>query len=109
METSLPLTAERRAELRVWLGFVQASLTDADMAASHRDATVRFLLGVEEALCGAQRARELAADVGTEAEAAALVAFVDGRCLHHAATGDGFDASRISAAMNAYVDRPFDR
>ncbi|MEU2720535.1 TetR family transcriptional regulator C-terminal domain-containing protein [Streptomyces smyrnaeus] len=110
METSLPLTAERRAELRVWLGFVQASLTDADMAAIHRDATVRLLLGVEEALRGgAQRARELAADVGTEAQAAALVAFVDGLCLHHAATGDGFDASRISAAMNAYVDRLFDR
>lgn len=109
MEASLPLTAERHAELRVWLSFVQASLTDADMAAIHRDATVRLLQGVEEALRGAQRAGELAADVDTETEAAALVAFVDGLCLHHAATGDGFGAPRINSALSTYVDRLFDR
>ncbi|MFF0740354.1 TetR/AcrR family transcriptional regulator [Streptomyces sp. NPDC004111] len=109
METSLPLTSERRAELRVWLSFVQASLTDADMAAIHRDATVRLLRGVDEALRGAQRAGELGADIDTEEEAAALVAFVDGLCLHHAATGDEFGASRIGAALATYVDRLFDR
>ncbi|MFI6642444.1 TetR/AcrR family transcriptional regulator [Streptomyces sp. NPDC050504] len=109
MEASLPLTPERHAELRVWLSFVQASFTDAGMAAIHRDATARLLQGVEEALRGAQRAGELAADVDAEAEAAALVGFVDGLCLHHAATGDGFGAPRISAALSNYVDRLFDR
>ncbi|MFI5801793.1 TetR family transcriptional regulator C-terminal domain-containing protein [Streptomyces sp. NPDC051561] len=109
MSASLPLTAELHAELRVWLSFVQASLTDAGMAAVHRDATVRLLRGVEEALRGAQRAGELATDVDVEAEAAALVAFVDGLCLHYAATGDGFDASRISTALSGCVDRLFDR
>ncbi|MEU6919326.1 TetR/AcrR family transcriptional regulator [Streptomyces olindensis] len=109
METFLPLTVERGAELRVWLSFVQASLTDADMAAVHRDATVRLLRGVEEALGGAQRAGELAAGVDIEVEAAALVAFVDGLCLHYAATGDGFGALRISAALEAYVGRLFGR
>ncbi|MFI0408343.1 TetR/AcrR family transcriptional regulator [Actinomadura sp. 3N508] len=109
METFLPLTDERRAELRVWLSFVQASLTDPGMAAIHRDATARLLRGVEEALRGAQRAGELATDADVEAEAMALVAFVDGLCLHHAATGDGFDASSMSAALSAYVDRLFDR
>ncbi|GAP48861.1 transcriptional regulator, TetR family [Streptomyces azureus] len=109
METFLPLTDERGAELRVWMSFVQASLTDPDMAAIHRDATARLLRGVDEALRGAQRAGELAAGVDTEAEAAALVAFVDGLCLHHAATGNGFDASRIGTLLGAYVDRLFNR
>ncbi|TMR07448.1 TetR family transcriptional regulator [Actinomadura soli] len=109
MEMFLPMTDERGAELRVWLSFVQASLTDPGMAAIHRDTTARLLRGVEEALRGAQRAGELGAGVDVEAEAAALVAFVDGLSLHHAATGDGFDASSISAALAAYVDRLFGR
>jgi hypothetical protein len=55
-----------------------------------------------EAFEGAQRAGEL--DVDVRAEAAALVAFVDGLCLHHAAT-TSFDAASSRAALRAYVDR----
>ncbi|MBE1534559.1 TetR/AcrR family transcriptional regulator [Actinomadura algeriensis] len=107
METSLPLTPGRHAEARVWLGFVQASLTDPEMAAVHRAATGRLIDGVRRALEGARHAGEITAGVDAAAEAAALVAFADGLCLHHAATGDGFDASRIAAALRTYVDRLF--
>ncbi|OLT28372.1 TetR family transcriptional regulator [Actinomadura sp. CNU-125] len=107
METSLPLTPERHAEARVWLAFVQTSLTEPAMAAVHRDATGRLIDGVRQALEGARRAGELGAGVDAAAEAAALVAFADGLCLHHAATGDGFEASGIAAALRLYVDRLF--
>ncbi|GGV13586.1 hypothetical protein GCM10010182_37810 [Actinomadura cremea] len=107
METSLPLTPERQAEARVWLGFVQASLTDPEMAAIHRAATGRLIDGVRRALEGARRAGELGAGVDPGAEAPALVAFADGLCLHHAATGDGYGAPSIAAALRTYVDRLF--
>jgi hypothetical protein len=36
------------------------------------------------------------------------VALVDGLSLHHAATGSGYDAASIRAALHTYVDRLFD-
>lgn len=107
METFLPLDPERRQELKVWLAFIQASLTDLEMAATHRAATARMVDGVGEALQAGQRAGELAGELDVAAEAAALVAFMDGLCLHHAATGTGFDATSMRTALETYVDRLF--
>ncbi|WP_432092750.1 TetR/AcrR family transcriptional regulator [Streptomyces sp. bgisy100] len=108
MEQILPLEPEREGELGVWLSFVQASLTDREMAAIHQAGVTELIDGLTEALKGAQRAGELDLDLDVRAEAAALVAFVDGLCLHHAATS-GFDAASSRAALRAYVDRTFDR
>ncbi|MFF5208240.1 TetR/AcrR family transcriptional regulator [Streptosporangium sp. NPDC000396] len=107
LETVLPLDAEREKELRVWLAFIQASLTDSKMAAIHKAATHGLIDGVQEALEGAQRAGDLAPEADAAAEAMALVAFVDGLSLHHAATGKGYGAAEIRAALGTYVDRLF--
>ncbi|MER6951515.1 TetR/AcrR family transcriptional regulator [Nonomuraea sp. NPDC000554] len=107
METFLPLDRERESELRVWLNFLQASLTNPKMAAIHQAATSDLLDGVTDALAAAQRSGELAAALAPEAEAAALVAFVDGLCLHHATTGPGYDAESMRAALAGYLERLF--
>ncbi|MEU4572654.1 TetR/AcrR family transcriptional regulator [Nonomuraea sp. ATR24] len=107
METFLPLDPERERELRVWLTFLQATLTDDKMAAVHRAATADLLDGLADALAGAQRAGELDPALDPRVEAASLVAFVDGLCLHHAATGTGYDAAGIRAALAAYLGRLF--
>jgi len=108
METFLPLDEERERELKVWLSFLQASLTDPEMAAIHKAATRDLNDGIVEALSGAQRAGELADGLDIAVEAAALVAFVDGLSLHHIATGTGYDADQLRAALVRYVDRLFE-
>ncbi|MFH8371148.1 TetR/AcrR family transcriptional regulator [Streptomyces sp. NPDC018031] len=108
METFLPLDDEREKELKVWLSFLHASLTDPEMAATHKAATRDLNDGLVEALSGAQRAAELADDIDVAREAAALIAFVDGLSLHHVATGEGYDADELRAALVRYVDRLFD-
>jgi TetR/AcrR family transcriptional regulator, transcriptional repressor of bet genes len=107
METFLPLDCERERELRVWLSLIQASLVDEEMAAIHLAATTRMVDGVRQALDGARRAGELAPGIDTAAEAAALVAFVDGLSLHHAATRTGYASESIRRALVVYVDRLF--
>ncbi|MGK5630363.1 TetR/AcrR family transcriptional regulator [Streptomyces sp. URMC 123] len=108
METFLPLDDEREMELKVWLNFLQASLTDPGMAATHQAAARDLRDGLVEALSGAQRAGELADDIDVAAEATALIAFVDGLSLHHAVTGEGYAADDLRAALVRYVDRLFD-
>ncbi|MER5324940.1 TetR/AcrR family transcriptional regulator [Streptosporangium roseum] len=107
METFLPLDEERERELRVWLNFLQASLTNPKMAAIHKAATFDLLDGVTDALTAAQRTRELSSTLAPEREAAALIAFTDGLCLHHATTGTGYDAAGMRTALGAYVARLF--
>ncbi|PZG45964.1 TetR family transcriptional regulator [Spongiactinospora gelatinilytica] len=109
METFLPLDETRERELRVWLNFLTASLTSERMAAIHRAATGELIDGITDALTAAQRTGEPDDDLDPRAEATALVAFVDGLCLHHAATGDGYDIPAIRAALATYAGRLFGR
>ncbi|GLZ78828.1 transcriptional regulator [Actinorhabdospora filicis] len=106
MEQILPLEPEREKELGVWLSFVQASLTDTELAATHQASVTELIDGLTAAFEGAQRAGELPPGLDLRAEAAALAAFVDGLCLHHATT-QSFDAARSRAALRTYVDRMF--
>jgi AcrR family transcriptional regulator len=108
METFLPLDDEREKELKVWLSFLQASLTDPEMAAIHKAASRDLHDGLVEALSGAQRAGELADGIDVAGEAAALIAFVDGLSLHHVVTGAGYAADELRTALVRYVDRLFD-
>ncbi|MBB3036557.1 TetR/AcrR family transcriptional regulator [Hoyosella altamirensis] len=105
----LPLDAERQKELRFWLNFLHVGLTDPAMAALHHDATHNLIDGLARALAGAQRRGELSADVSTDVEAAALVAFVDGLCLHHATNPDAFPAHALVRALDSYLSRLFNR
>lgn len=108
METFLPLDDERARELRVWLSFLQASLTDPEMAATHKAATRELVDGIAVAFQGARRRGELPAGFDVATEATALVAFVDGLSLHHAATGEGYGPQELRAALVRYVDRLFE-
>lgn len=107
-ETVLPLTAERQRECRVWLAFVQASINDPDLAASHHRSSSELLEGLTNALDGARRAGELAGGVDTGREARALMAFVDGLTLHGVATGHSYDPESQRALLQNYLDRLFD-
>jgi len=72
--TGLPLDAERRAEARVWFAFLGLAVTRPELAADQRHAYAAWRGAVAAAL----RDEGLAADRDAEAEAAGLVALVDG-------------------------------
>lgn len=107
LDCILPLDDTRLAELRFWLNFVHVSLTEPDIAAEHRQATSRLIGGIAEALAGAKRRGEVSTTLDVAFEAAALAAFVDGLCLHHASNPDLYPVPQLTAAVDAYLDRLF--
>jgi AcrR family transcriptional regulator len=72
--TALPLDAERRAEARVWFSILGLALTRPELAAEQRRAYDAWRAEVAAAL----RAEGLREGLDAEAEAAGLVALVDG-------------------------------
>ncbi|QNG18776.1 TetR family transcriptional regulator [Rhodococcus triatomae] len=107
MRTVLPLDAERERELRFWLNFLHVALTDTETSATHERATAGLLDGVTRALSAARQHGELARETDPVAEASALVAFVDGLCLHHALAPAAFPTRSLEEALETYLDRLF--
>lgn len=106
-ETLLPLDAERRLELTVWLEFLPAAKSDPAMSELHTTTTGRLVDAFAHALGEARRLGELSAELDPRAEAAALVAFVDGLTLHCLVTGGAFSEDAVRASLATYLDRLF--
>ncbi|MEU0242643.1 TetR/AcrR family transcriptional regulator [Nocardiopsis sp. NPDC006198] len=106
-ETLLPLDDERRLELTVWLEFLPATMADAEMSRLHRATTRQLVDAFEQAFGEGLRAGELPSGTDARAEAAALVAFVDGLTVHHLVTGGDFAEAPVLASLTTYVDRLF--
>src|SRR5215210_4393900 len=92
--TGLPLDGERRTEARIWFSFLGLALTRPELAAEQRGA-YRAWRG---ALAGALRAEGLSQRLDAEAEAAALIALVDGLAVQAA-----FEPRRLPAARQLAV------
>ncbi|PDP85949.1 TetR family transcriptional regulator [Glycomyces fuscus] len=105
--TLLPLDDERRAELTVWLEFLPATMTDPEMSRLHRDTTARLVGVFAQAMDEAVRRGELPPGTDTAAEAAGLVALVDGLTVHHIVTGDVFPEGAVRTALDTHLDRLF--
>ncbi|HEX2104932.1 MAG TPA: TetR family transcriptional regulator C-terminal domain-containing protein [Solirubrobacteraceae bacterium] len=80
LATGLPLDAARRTEARIWFSFLGLALTRPDLAADQR-AAYRAWRG---AVAAALRVEGLRAGLDAEAEAAALIALVDGLAVQAA-------------------------
>lgn len=104
-ETLLPLDEERRRELVVWTEFLPATLADAEMSRLHKETTGRLLGALTGAMEEARRTGELPEDADPRAEAAALVAFVDGLTVHCLVTDGDFTGESSRAALRTYLDR----
>jgi AcrR family transcriptional regulator len=95
--TGLPLDAERRTEARVWFSFLGLALTRPDLAAEQHGA-YRAWRG---ALAAALRAEGLAEGLDAEAEAAALIALVDGLAVQAAFAPRQLPPARQLALLDA--------
>jgi AcrR family transcriptional regulator len=95
----LPLDAERRAEMQVWLAFTARSLVDPEL----RDLRDRAHAGLRS-LC--RGAAELlgAAGRGADAEAERLHALVDGLALHAVLDPATTSAERQVALLAGYLE-----
>ena len=105
--TLLVLDEERRRELTVWLEFLPTTVNDPEMAELHRGTTRQLVDGLEKGFAAALRHGELTADLDPRAEAAALVAFVDGLTVHQLTTPDVFDEATAERLLRQYFARLF--
>jgi AcrR family transcriptional regulator len=87
--TGLPVDAARRTEARIWFSFLGLALTRPELATEQRNA-YRAWRG---ALAAALRAEGLPAELDAEAEAAGLIALVDGLAVQAA-----FEPRRLTTA-----------
>lgn len=103
--SQLPLDDARDREVRVWLAFVEATLSDPTKRDIHVHATRGLLDGFTQAFAGAQRRGEMDQSLDPRQEALTLVALVDGLALHATATGSPFDRGVIQSAVGTHLDR----
>ncbi len=100
----LPLDREREAEVRVWFAFLGLALTRPALARAQR-LTYRAWRGrVADLLSEAQKRGELRADVDCGAEAAALVALVDGLAIQATFEPRALSARRQTELVDAHLD-----
>jgi TetR/AcrR family transcriptional regulator, transcriptional repressor of bet genes len=100
----LPIDRERQAEVRVWFAFLGLALTRPALARTQRVTYRAWRDRVRDRLRETQDAGEIRADVDCAAEAAALVALVDGLAIQATFEPRALSARRQTALVDAHLD-----
>jgi TetR/AcrR family transcriptional regulator, transcriptional repressor of bet genes len=100
----LPLDRERQEEVRVWFAFLGLALTRPALARAQRVTYRAWRDRVADHLGAAQRDRAIRPDADPAAEAAALVALVDGIAVQASFEPRGFPAARQCELVDARLD-----
>lgn len=100
----LPLDREREAEVRVWFAFLGLALTRPALARAQRLTYRAWRDRVAERLREAQQRGEIRADIDCGAEAAALVALVDGLAIQATFELRGLSARRQAELVDGHLD-----
>jgi TetR/AcrR family transcriptional repressor of bet genes len=99
----LPLDRERQAEVRVWFAFLGLALTRPALARAQRVTYRAWRDRVADRLRDAQERGDLRADVDCAAEAAALVALVDGLAIQATFEPRALSAQRQVQLVDAHL------
>ena len=97
---TLPLDPVRRAEMRVWFAFLGHALARPELAAAQREVYDQWRAVLAGILRQLADQGELAAGIDPDAEAAALVAFIDGLALQAIFDPDAFPPARQAALLD---------
>jgi AcrR family transcriptional regulator len=97
----LPLDRERRAEVQVWYAFLGHALARPALAAAQREVYRQWRQALADILRAAGERGELAPGVEPAAEAASLVAFIDGLALQALFEPEAFPPDRQAALLDA--------
>lgn len=100
----LPLDSERRAEVRVWFAFLGLALNRPALARAQRVTYRAWRDRIAGRLRDAQERGDLRTDVDCAAEAAALVALVDGLAIQATFEPRAVSAQRQVELMDAHLD-----
>jgi TetR/AcrR family transcriptional regulator, transcriptional repressor of bet genes len=100
----LPLDSERRAEVRVWFAFLGLALTRPALARAQRVTYRAWRDRIADRLRDAQERGYLRAEVDCAAEAAALVALVDGLAIQATFEPRALSAQRQVQLVDAHLD-----
>ena len=100
----LPIDRERKAEVRVWFAFLGLALTRPALARTQRVTYRAWRDRVRDRLREAQEAGAIRADVDCAAEAAALVALVDGLAIQATFEPRALSARRQTELVDAHLD-----
>jgi TetR/AcrR family transcriptional regulator, transcriptional repressor of bet genes len=100
----LPLDRERQAEVRTWFAFLGLALTRPPLAREQRLTYRAWRLRVAERLGEAQEQGLVRRDADVEAEAAALVALVDGLAIQATFEPRAVSVARQVELVDARLD-----
>ncbi|HEX6582022.1 MAG TPA: TetR/AcrR family transcriptional regulator [Thermoleophilaceae bacterium] len=100
----LPLDREREAEVRVWFAFLGLALTRPALASAQRVTCRGWRDRVAERLREAQERGEVRADIDCFAEAAALVALVDGLAIQATFEPRALSPRRQAELVDGHLD-----
>jgi AcrR family transcriptional regulator len=100
----LPLDKERQVEVRVWFAFLGLALTRPALARDQRLTYRAWRMRVAERLAQAQERGDVRAEVDCDAEAAALIALVDGLAVQTTFEPRALSPQRQLALLDARLD-----
>jgi AcrR family transcriptional regulator len=104
LEQVLPLDAERRMEMEVWLAFWALAQADAGLRAQRGETHRALRLFVRRCLVVLAEAGLTRPELSLEAETSRLHALLDGLALHGVTSPDTTTPRRIRAALRAHLD-----
>ena len=101
------LPTDRRAGMswRVWLALWYHSEANADMREEQKRRYREWFGRIREMLEESKAEGELPEDLDTATEARGIVAYVDGLGVQYLMSGGWFPRKRLTAMMDAYLDR----
>ncbi|SHF42413.1 TetR/AcrR family transcriptional regulator [Streptoalloteichus hindustanus] len=103
----LPLDEQRRAEIAVWLSFVDRSRVDASLREVERRINGEAVEGYERIFDWAGKVGVLRPGLDPKRESRALQGLVDGLAVHALLRPDQYDNDVLVAVLDDYLDRVF--
>ncbi|WP_432533989.1 TetR/AcrR family transcriptional regulator [Kineococcus arenarius] len=100
----LPLDAERRLEMEVFLLIGALALTDADLRPGYDAAHAELAVGCRGIVRALEQVGQARAGLDPDLEAARLHALVDGLALHLLRLPDGEDTAWAEGVLDAHLD-----
>jgi AcrR family transcriptional regulator len=104
LEQVLPLDAERRMEMEVWLAFWARAQADPDLRAQREETHQALRLFVRRCLVVLREAGLTSPELSLAVETSRLHALLDGLALHGVASPETTTPRRMRAALRAHLD-----
>jgi AcrR family transcriptional regulator len=104
LEQVVPLDAERRMEMEVWLAFWARAQFDADLRAQREETHQALRLLVRDCLAALAEAGLMRPELSLEVETSRLHALLDGLALHGVTSPETTTPRRMRATLRAHLD-----